>query len=579
MKTMLRLFSFAVFALLSANQSKSAEVSFSFFYDSLDPYGDWVEVGDYGYCWHPRDIDNDWRPYTTGNWAYTDAGWTWVSDEPYGWAVYHYGRWTRAERVGWIWVPDTEWAPAWVSWRRNDRYVGWAPLPPESRARIGVSLGRLVDLEFDIGPTFYSFVEVRHLGAPRLRSVVLPPRENITIINQTTNITNITYRNNIVINNGPDYDVVSRQVERPIRRLKLERRQEIGDLRAARGEQLNPKVEGESLVVTSPQIQKAPEAKPKKVGQKIEKASVDRGWKDAGDAKQVETARAKIKEEAKGVPAEAAPATAAQDRTPGAQPADATAQPKTERPPTAQESTEPKPGSETTTKPDRPQKGKAREGRRTAGEPALPAKPGEPPLPATEDKAPAKVGTLDQRDVAAELDQPPRKEEQRGKKGEPRAKSPEAIAEDVKPSVEPKTDTRPPQPDAARIERPRDRQAPKDTESAERPAKGPRVDRSARPEPEPARPEPQQPGVRPARPERPEASEEAQQGARERAERRAAAAREVQQPQRQRPEKAQPPQAPQNLPPQPEAQRGGPKEGKARGPEDRRKKKGEPEPE
>jgi Family of unknown function (DUF6600) len=564
MKTILRLFSFTVFALLSANQSKSAEVSFSFFYDSLDQYGDWVEVGDYGYCWHPRDIDNDWRPYTTGNWAYTDAGWTWVSDEPYGWAVYHYGRWTRAERVGWIWVPDTEWAPAWVSWRRNDRYVGWAPLPPESRARIGVSLGRLVDLEFDIGPTFYSFVEVRHLGAPRLRSVVLPPRENITIINQTTNITNITYRNNIVINNGPDYDVVSRQVERPIRRLRLERRQEIGDLRAVRAEQLNAKVEGESLVVAAPAIQKAPEAKPKKVGQKIEKASVDRGWKDAGDAKQVETVRAKIKEEAKGVPAEAAPATAAQDRTPGAQPADATAQPKTERPPTAQESTEPKPGSETTTKPGR-QKGKAAPGRRTAAEPSLPAKPGEPALPATEDKEPAKVGTSDQRDVAAEPDQPARTGKQRGKKGESRAKSPDAIAEDLKPPAEPKPDARPPQPDAAKTERPRNRQVPKDTDAAEQPARGPREDRSARPErserpPEPARPQSRERVDRPARPERPEAAEQAERAVRER---------------------AQPPQAPQNRPPQPEAQRGGPKEGKARGPEDgqKKKKKGEPEPE
>jgi Family of unknown function (DUF6600) len=564
MKTILRLFSFTVFALLSANHSKSAEVSFSFFYDSLDQYGDWVEVGDYGYCWHPRDIDNDWRPYTTGNWAYTDAGWTWVSDEPYGWAVYHYGRWTRAERVGWIWVPDTEWAPAWVSWRRNDRYVGWAPLPPESRARIGVSLGRLVDLEFDIGPTFYSFVEVRHLGAPRLRSVVLPPRENITIINQTTNITNITYRNNIVINNGPDYDVVSRQVERPIRRLRLERRQEIGDLRAVRAEQLNAKVEGESLVVAAPAIQKAPEAKPKKVGQKIEKASVDRGWKDAGDAKQVETVRAKIKEEAKGVPAEAAPATAAQDRTPGAQPADATAQPKTERPPTAQESTEPKPGSETTTKPGR-QKGKAAPGRRTAAEPSLPAKPGEPALPATEDKEPAKVGTSDQRDVAAEPDQPARTGKQRGKKGESRAKSPDAIAEDLKPPAEPKPDARPPQPDAAKTERPRNRQVPKDTDAAEQPARGPREDRSARPErserpPEPARPQSRERVDRPARPERPEAAEQAERAVRER---------------------AQPPQAPQNRPPQPEAQRGGPKEGKARGPEDgqKKKKKGEPEPE
>src|SRR5262245_42577024 len=123
----------AILAAWPAVNSHAADVSISVFYDQLEPYGDWVEVGDYGYCWHPRDIDPDWRPYTTGNWAYTDAGWTWVSDEPYGWAVYHYGRWSRVERVGWVWVPDTEWAPAWVSWRRSDRHIGRSPLPPGSR--------------------------------------------------------------------------------------------------------------------------------------------------------------------------------------------------------------------------------------------------------------------------------------------------------------------------------------------------------------------------------------------------------------------------------------------------------------
>jgi hypothetical protein len=144
MKTIPKLASLlAALVILPATQSKAAEVSVDLFYDNLDSYGDWVEVGDYGYCWSPRDVGDDWRPYTAGNWAYTDAGWTWVSDEPYGWAVYHYGRWTRVDRAGWAWVPGTEWGPAWVSWRNSDRYVGWAPLPPESRVSVGVSIGRL----------------------------------------------------------------------------------------------------------------------------------------------------------------------------------------------------------------------------------------------------------------------------------------------------------------------------------------------------------------------------------------------------------------------------------------------------
>src|SRR5579871_5296357 len=138
----------AVLAFLPARAQ--AGVSFDFFYDNLSPYGDWVEVGDYGTCWRPADVDADWSPYTDGYWAYTDAGWTWVSYEDYGGIVYHYGRWIRVEDAGWCWKPDYEWAPAWVSWRYSDDYVGWAPLPPEARWRRGVGISIWADNEYDI---------------------------------------------------------------------------------------------------------------------------------------------------------------------------------------------------------------------------------------------------------------------------------------------------------------------------------------------------------------------------------------------------------------------------------------------
>ncbi len=77
------------------------EASFQFFYDSLQPYGQWLQVGDYGLCWHPSGVDSDWAPYTDGYWTYTDGGWTWVSYEDYGGVVYHYGRWINTEEEGW----------------------------------------------------------------------------------------------------------------------------------------------------------------------------------------------------------------------------------------------------------------------------------------------------------------------------------------------------------------------------------------------------------------------------------------------------------------------------------------------
>ena len=105
-------------------------VNLSFFYDELAPYGSWVDIRPYGWCWAPRGVSADWRPYTEGSWAYTDCGWTWVSYEPWGWAVFHYGRWLNDPHAGWVWVPGTVWGPAWVAWRWSDDWVGWAALSP-----------------------------------------------------------------------------------------------------------------------------------------------------------------------------------------------------------------------------------------------------------------------------------------------------------------------------------------------------------------------------------------------------------------------------------------------------------------
>src|SRR4051812_31430575 len=71
------------------------------FYEPLRPYGRWEVVGPYGRCWVPARVDPDWRPYCNGHWERTEHGWYWVSDEPWGWATYHYGRWDFSPRIGW----------------------------------------------------------------------------------------------------------------------------------------------------------------------------------------------------------------------------------------------------------------------------------------------------------------------------------------------------------------------------------------------------------------------------------------------------------------------------------------------
>jgi hypothetical protein len=78
----------------------------------------------------PGNVSADWRPYSDGSWVPTDAGWSYSSADPWGWACYHYGRWGFAADLGWFWTPGYVWSPAWVSWRRSNGYVAWSPLPP-----------------------------------------------------------------------------------------------------------------------------------------------------------------------------------------------------------------------------------------------------------------------------------------------------------------------------------------------------------------------------------------------------------------------------------------------------------------
>lgn len=107
------------------------------FRPALDPYGSWVADPKYGTVWVPNRaaVGDDFAPYVSrGHWALTaDDDWIWVSDYPFGWAVFHYGRWVWISGNGWAWVPGRTYANAWVVWRvptAGYAYVGWAPMPP-----------------------------------------------------------------------------------------------------------------------------------------------------------------------------------------------------------------------------------------------------------------------------------------------------------------------------------------------------------------------------------------------------------------------------------------------------------------
>ena len=100
------------------------------FYDSLAPYGKWVDYGKYGPVWYPTQVASSWRPYLDGRWTPSHGGWVFETSEPWGWATYHYGNWMPTTKYGWVWSPGSTWYPSTAAWRTSDDYVGWAPTPP-----------------------------------------------------------------------------------------------------------------------------------------------------------------------------------------------------------------------------------------------------------------------------------------------------------------------------------------------------------------------------------------------------------------------------------------------------------------
>ena len=115
------------------------------FRQPLDPYGTWTDDPTYGTVWVPSSgvVGADFQPYVTaGHWAYDDD-YVWVSDYPWGWAPFHYGRWVYIDGRGWSWIPGREYRGAWVTWSVDDgySYLGWAPIGPSFVWFGGVAVG------------------------------------------------------------------------------------------------------------------------------------------------------------------------------------------------------------------------------------------------------------------------------------------------------------------------------------------------------------------------------------------------------------------------------------------------------
>ncbi len=200
------------------------------FYSSLSPYGSWINVGDYGYCWQPAIVNSTpgWRPYSQGGrWLYTDYGWYWQSEYPWGWAAFHYGRWQHHSVRGWLWVPDTTWAPAWVSWRYSHDYCGWAPLPPGAYFSVNTGFthhGRKVGVnyDFELEAKHYTYVPVSRFNDPAVHNFTVPTTQVRAVHEQTRVLNNyVPNQNNIIVNYGISRDTVAAASRTPVPQIPV----------------------------------------------------------------------------------------------------------------------------------------------------------------------------------------------------------------------------------------------------------------------------------------------------------------------------------------------------------------------
>ena len=172
-------------------------------YEDLDDNGDWRSVPDYGTVWFPTHVAEGWAPYRDGHWAWVAPwGWTWVEDEPWGFAPFHYGRWAVVDG-GWCWVPGPivvrpVYAPALVAFVGGPRFslsvsfggggggVAWFPLGPRE----------VYVPSYRASPRYVQNVNVTNTT---VNVTIITNVYNNTNVNNTTNVNNVTYmhQNNV----------------------------------------------------------------------------------------------------------------------------------------------------------------------------------------------------------------------------------------------------------------------------------------------------------------------------------------------------------------------------------------------
>ena len=113
--------------------------------------------------------------------------------------------------------PGDTWAPAWVQWRYDDRYVGWAPIGPQ---RAGYAYGAPVGYEPPIAKSWV-FVPPRYMTSRTIPHYAVPIADLGVVFLGATRVYRPQFRGGVVYNYGVPRDYVVRITRRPIHVQKI----------------------------------------------------------------------------------------------------------------------------------------------------------------------------------------------------------------------------------------------------------------------------------------------------------------------------------------------------------------------
>lgn len=258
-------------------------VNYDYFYKELSPKGEWIEVnskdlgldikpgtttieGKTGYnialdilgiktayaqtdadlvnifVWRPfkelattvvnEVTETQYTPYNNGQWVNTDRGWYFKAATPAEDLTSHYGRWTEDQQLGWVWLPGKVWSPAWVDWRENEDYTGWAPIPP------GAYIIDNTISQYSINENHYTIVEKKHFiepGVYKYRYQYVENKNKI-MIKEMTKKDGIMIKNKTVINKGPDVGDIEKKTGKKIDVIKIKNTNKKDEVGAVTGE-------------------------------------------------------------------------------------------------------------------------------------------------------------------------------------------------------------------------------------------------------------------------------------------------------------------------------------------------------